>query len=130
MHVVCDAGLESHFSIELTVNKGVVHVRSKPNMHVDQPWSDPVQLFPPVTHPQNKPHDPSTAPEPAPLGEWSNLEKVKETLSKFYSNSMRRVVTHVPADVSEREFQGIFILWGGVGVCGVCVCVWGGYDSG
>ena len=97
------AGLESHFSIQLTVDKGVVYVRSKPNMHVTQPWSEPVQLFPPLTHPETKPHDPNTEPEPAPLGEWTNLERVKETLSKFYSNRMRRVVTHIPADVSERE---------------------------
>lgn len=112
------AELESHFSIELTVEKGVVHVRSKPNMHVTEPWSAPVQLFPPVTHPQTKPHGADTEPEPAPLGEWSNLDRVKETLTAFYSNSMRRLVTHIPADVSERE------SWGRVG-CGLGV--FGGY---
>ena len=96
-------GLETQFSLEFTVEDGVVCVRSKPNMHTDEPGSAPAQLFPPLTHPQTKPHDPTTAPEPAPLGEWTNLDRVKESLAKFYNNEMRRVVTLIPEDTTERE---------------------------
>ena len=101
MHAI--AGVSTHYSMELEVKDGVVFARSKPDIDPATKWSPAQQLFPPVAAPDTTPHEPAKSPDLCPLQKWKNADEVKKDLRKFYTNDLRHVTTHIPADVAEGE---------------------------
>ena len=89
------------YEIQLNCEKGVVTMRTKPDLNPTTPWSPAEQFFPPPSTPGQTPVDPDIAPSAAPLKEWPSFDKVQRHLTNFYTGAMKATVTHVPDDVRD-----------------------------
>ena len=99
-----DAGISTHYAIELEVKEGVVMARSKKDICPETPWSSTSQLFPPVVTPRTRCHAPTDAPTICELQPWKNVDKIRADLTKFYGKKLSYRVTHIPDDVAEGMF--------------------------
>lgn len=123
-----DAGISTHYAIELSVSDGVIMARSKDDICPETPWSTARQLFPPVLAPGTSVISPSAVPTTCELQPWKNGDKVhshtltrrtsnthtshthtsqvRKDLRKFYEKRMSHRVTHIPDDVAQGMFAG------------------------
>lgn len=110
-----DAGISTHYGIELSVEDGVVKARSKPDIDPATRWSSPTQLFPPVLNPNLVARAPKDVPKTCALQEWNNVEDVKKDLTKFYTQQLSHRVVHIPDDVATGTIACVFAFT-------VCLC--------
>ena len=83
--------------------------RSRPDIDPTTPWSEPKQLFPPMSMPSIQPHAPDEKPEPAVLQEWKGLDQVQRDLRKFYANKLKYTVTHIPDHVQKGTVLLVYV---------------------
>ena len=117
-----DAGISTHYSIELSVEDGVVKARSKHDIDPATPWSSATQLFPPVLNPKMTHRTPQDVPKTCALQDWNNVEDVQKDLTKFYEQQLSHRVVHIPDEVATGAFVDTLSMIACAFVYTVCLC--------
>jgi hypothetical protein len=95
--------IQSHYSVELEVEDGVIYSRSKPDMDVSTPWSERTVIFPPRVPPFPETISPDKVPSTEPFREWTHFEDVQHDLLRFYNGEITPQTVHIPEDVRDRK---------------------------